>query len=590
MSNSNFNVHRAFAQYFSQDELNPWLYRLSQAIEAGNVCLDVRALQDKGEEENDIKLDAAILSRHPLVGKDQDMRPFILHQDKLYLHRFFHYEKGLVAQIKALLYREDQAASFNKLLKYQDLLRKGLFSNNAGLRSTDWQKVACINAFLNNFSIISGGPGTGKTTTVTKLLALFLNDDPDLKVSICAPTGKAAARLEESISQAEGNFKGSGIPGGIIEKITALKASTIHSLLGFRYNSIEFKHNAGNTLDTDVLIVDECSMIDMALFYKLFQAIDHGRTRVILLGDKDQLASVDAGSVFRDLCSDTAELNRFPRQSADFINHFFDDPLQMIPDSHLMSGKGHALLGHVIELRTSYRFSDKSGIGQFSKAILNNETAMLPRFLNNEDEHIVFRGPEELERCLQEAMALLDGRQNGYIGRASIDDKLQHITNSTILCAVKDGRSGLRAINNEIVRSKFDPSGRFFADQLIMVTENQASEGIYNGDMGLVQEGATGLSVHFSKAGGRSLSLSPAQIHACETAFAMTIHKSQGSEFNEVLIILPDNKDNLLLSRELLYTAITRAKKKVTIVSKAEVIYAIANKTVKRVSGIADHF
>ncbi len=586
--NSGLNVHGTFAQYFSKDTLNPWLYQLSKTMEAGNVCLDIN--QTFAEEENETKPDPASLAGHPLVGDEHMQKPFILHKEKLYLHRFFHYERKLVTQIKALITSENTVERLQQLSRHQALISKELFPVNEHLQTTDWQKVACINAFLNGFSIISGGPGTGKTTTVTKLLALLLANEPALHISICAPTGKAAARLEESISQAKKNFSGSGIAPEIVQKITGLNAQTIHSLLGYIPNSIHFRHNQANTLDTDILIVDECSMIDIALFYKLFQAIDTSRTKVILLGDKNQLASVDAGSVFRDLCSDTVALNTFSAERAAFINQFIAIEAQQVPDTAIEEPLAHPLFQHITELQTSYRFHDDAGIGKLSKAVLNNDTATISSFLDNRDPIITILPPEALQENLKRAASQLYVVNNGYIGLGDPQAILSRINNSTVLCALREGKYGVHGINNFISQELFKPSAAYYPYQLIMVTQNQAREGVYNGDMGIVLAEQEELKVYFSKAGNDYISLNPAQILATETAFAMTIHKSQGSEFNEVLIVLPDNKNNQLLSRELLYTAITRAKKKVTIIGTAEVIFEIAAKSVKRVSGIAHHF
>lgn len=586
--NSGLNVHGTFAQYFSKDALNPWLYQLSKTMEAGNVCLDIN--QTFTEEDHEIKPDPASLANHPLVGDEHMQKPFILHKEKLYLHRFFHYERKLVSQIKALIAAENTGARQQQLNRHHELICKELFPVNEHLQTTDWQKVACINAFINGFSIISGGPGTGKTTTVTKLLALLLTNEPSLHISICAPTGKAAARLEESISQAEKNFSGSGIEPEIVQKITGFNAQTIHSLLGYIPNSIHFRHNQANTLDTDILIVDECSMIDIALFYKLFQAIDTNRTKVILLGDKNQLASVDAGSVFRDLCSDTVALNTFSAERAAFINQFIAIEAQQVPGTAIAEPLAHPLFQHITELQTSYRFHDEAGIGKLSKAVLNNDTVTISSFLDNQDPIITILPPEALQENLKRAASLLYAANEGYIGLSDPQAILSRINNSTVLCALKEGKYGVQGINNFISQELFKPSAAYYPYQLIMVTQNQAREGVYNGDMGIVLAVQDELKVYFSKAGNDYISLNPAQILATETAFAMTIHKSQGSEFNEVLIVLPDNKNNQLLSRELLYTAITRAKKKVTIIGTAEVISEIAAKSVKRVSGIAHHF
>lgn len=587
MSSSNLNVHSAFAQFFSKDELNPWLYQLSKAMEAGNVCLNV--LQTFFTEEQEIQLDTAILDDHPLVGNAEDTRPFILFKEKLYLHRFFHYEHRSVDRIKALIALEDEDLQMAKLQPYRDLINE-LFAGNEQLSTTDWQKVACVNAFLNKFSIISGGPGTGKTTTVTKLLALFLMDQPTAKISICAPTGKAAARIGESIRQAEQHFSGISIDAAIIEKIARLEASTIHSLLGYIPNSIHFRHNDDTPLDVDILIVDECSMIDMALFYKLFLSVDIERTKVILLGDRDQLASVDAGSVFRDLCSDTAPLNTFSAKRTAFLNKFIRNEDQQLSPGNIPPAGAHPLSQHLTELRKSYRFNDEKGIGKLSRAILNNDEHAITDFFKNTDDVVKILPQDALEGCLQNAASLLKVEHGGYIGATNVQEVLNRVNNSTILCAVREGRQGVFAMNDHLSQLLFKPAERFYNYQLIMVSKNQPREAIYNGDMGVVLYNNGMPEVNFKKADNDLIKLNPAQIRSWETAFAMTIHKSQGSEFNEVLIILPDNKENLLLTRELLYTAITRAKKKVTIVGGQDIVLTIAQRTVKRISGIADHF
>ena len=578
-------IYRSFGGYFCQDDLQPWIAYLMEKLDAGNVCLDIRAAC-----QQDDRLDAKVLYNHPLVGGVDDIKPFIVFNERLYLHRFFQYEKTLAHQISKLCTNYDIHSRMQRLKAQKCLIQQILFPPHTSLSSTDWQQVACLNAFLNNFSIISGGPGTGKTTTVSKLLALLIMDNPDCKVSLCAPTGKAAARMQESISNTMVSFKDLDIPEDIIRKISLLQATTIHSLLGYIHGSIEFKHNSNNLLKTDILIVDECSMIDLSLFYKLLQAIDTSRTKVILLGDKNQLASVDAGSIFRDLCNETVKMNTFSSERFEFINDFIEPPQNKIEPDNIMANNNHPLFQHLIELEKSFRFKDDDGIGIFSKAILYNYTEIIEQFLNKTNEQIEIHNISEFDHLLKEASQQFTSNKNGFIGLNNIEGILQKINHFAVLCAVKEGKYGVKSINNFIENLLFNPSAMFYKYQLIMVSQNQPENNVYNGDMGIVFEIDGNKDVYFAKSKSETFKLSPAQILSWQTAFAMTIHKSQGSEFDEVLIVLPDSKENQLLTRELLYTAITRAKQKVTIIGNAELIYKIAQQSVSRISGLAFHF
>ncbi|HTO14184.1 MAG TPA: exodeoxyribonuclease V subunit alpha [Edaphocola sp.] len=586
----NINLYQSFANFFTKKELNPWLYHLSKEMAKGNVCIATDRLI-QSEEGSNLSLDYLV---NPLVGKAEENTPFILNKGKLYIHRFFHYERQLIEQIKALCISEkDFEIKKQKLEFHKEFINQELFSEQFALDQTDWQKIACLNAFVNNFNIISGGPGTGKTTTVSKLLMILLKENIDLKIKICAPTGKAAARLKESLGQTKRNFSGKDIPELILQKVSELSAETIHSTLGYIPKSIYFKHNAENTLDIDVLIVDECSMIDISLFYKLFQAIDTKRTKVILLGDKNQLASVDSGSVFRDLCTDTAPINVFSRKRTEWFNQFIFNNKQQIGAEHIDDTVSHPLFEHVIELKKSYRFDDSKGIGKLSKAILNNNWEAIEPFFENKDEQITINeNYKDLEVIIQKAHNLLKKEYGGYLNETNIHEVLNKMNNSIILCANREGAFGVSFINESMQARIFKNNKAFNNYQLLMVTKNQAQDGIYNGDMGVVLKVVEdeNVFVYFPKGNDDFVKLSPAQIIASEPAFAMTIHKSQGSEFNEVFVILPDNKDNLLLTRELLYTAITRAKKKATILGSKDILKKVAANSVQRVSGIIDHF
>ncbi|MBK7741625.1 MAG: exodeoxyribonuclease V subunit alpha [Saprospiraceae bacterium] len=579
MDISSINSADAFAGFFAKDDLFPWLRTLIEQMVLGNICIDIDAFSESQYHN------LSILSDHILVGPPQENKPFVIHNGRLYINRYFQYEKSLIEKIRQLCELVAADRDFDFLHDNKDFIVRHLFPPSGYVKGADWQLVACLTAFLSRFTIISGGPGTGKTTTVAKLLYLLLKQTPDAKIGVCAPTGKASAHLDESFARAGDKLAGSQFNAELVQKITDLKALTLHSMLGYIHNSIHFKHHEGNPLDFDILIVDECSMIDITMFFKLFKAIDPGRTRVVLLGDKNQLASVEAGSIFRDLCNDTAPMNIFSKVRTDFINGFIEEPLDC------MSGEvTHPLFERMIELQTSFRFSDDEGIGKFSKAVLNNDQVVIKEFLENKDDRVKFLCPNDVESALKSAAQRLLQVNGGYVGQTGVGEALNRLVKSIVLCAVKEGKTGVLAVNRMIASEVSHNNERFYPFLPVMVASNQHSEGIYNGDMGLILEVKGEVNAYFPKGNGENLKLNPAQIREWEPAYAMTIHKSQGSEFDEVLIILPENRENILLTRELLYTAITRAKEKVTIVGFSEIIRAIAEQSVKRVSGIKDHF
>lgn len=583
------NIHTAFASYFTKDKLHPFLYNLSLKMSEGNVCLSLEQMEAETTEA--YVPEREVLADHPLVGTGPEVKPFILFADRLYLHRFYHYEQQFVQQIMALLQQEDTAAQLAFLQSIKPFIREQLFAAEEKLQGTNWQMVACLNAFLHRFSIISGGPGTGKTTTVTKLLALFLTEDPNCTIQLCAPTGKAKVRLEEGLRRVRSSFKHLDLSEHILSAMEQLQAATIHSLLGYIPGSIHFKHNEKNTLDVDVLIVDECSMIDMALFHKLFKAIDTTRTKVILLGDKNQLASVDAGSVFSDLCSEAALINRFDPERAALLNEFASRPAHQLQDDAIGAPVAHPLFRHIVELQHSYRFDDSKGIGKFSKAILHNDVEAIASFFETGDDVVEWQDSTSLHHYVQQFAQKLLSDHGGYIGLPDIGTALQRMTGSTLLCALKEGRQGVYALNEQVERLLFHPEDTFYQDQLIMVSQNQPQEGIFNGDMAIIRRDENAVPYACFPATDEAYkSIAPLQIQAWDPAYAMTVHKSQGSEFEEVLIVLPDAKEHQLLTRELLYTAITRAKRKVVIVGDKETVLAAAARSVSRISGIQQQF
>lgn len=579
------DVHKQFANYFGQTQLKPYLYLLSKAMSEGHVCIDLNNdyTKELAEAGFDVQLDVKHLKQSDLVGDITDYKPLILFQDKLYLQRYFNYESMIFDRIQALISAGKELREENKklLLEQKSKLNELFPSSNAG--KIDWQKIAAISAVLNQFNIITGGPGTGKTTTVAKVLSILFSIHPDMKVALAAPTGKAAARMAESLKAAGSNFP------DIQSQFESLEPSTLHRLLKTQRNSIHFKHNSDNPLAYDLLIIDESSMIDIALFAKLLDAVKP-ETKIIFLGDKDQLASVEAGSLFGDLCMAQGKLNQFSPVIAAFINEFIDEESSKLGNENITESE-HLLFEHIVELQHSYRFKNEEGIGKLSQAIINNDQEKLKSFFDNSDPIV------EIDTDYSDE--LFENFANGfeaYIQEKDIQKALEKLNQLKVLCAIREGDYGLYALNEKI-QKHLQKKGLihintvFYEHRPVIVNSNNYELGLFNGDVGIVRPDENGqLKVWFEGNDGELKSVLPAFIDSVDTVYAMTIHKSQGSEFNEVLVVLPDLVDLPLLTRELLYTAVTRAKEKVIIQGREEVISTCVEKRVERGSGIVDRF
>jgi exodeoxyribonuclease V alpha subunit len=298
------DIHRQFAEYFEEPAIWPFAYILSQKLTEGNICIsvdDVPANLASTPCSNPVSVKELVSLKHLVSKQDVLKTPFILHNNRLYFQRYFKYETSIINKLKDLMAAEKTVlASRMSQLESQKELIQSLKTDYKldGLTTkekVDWQLVAVTQALLNNFSIITGGPGTGKTTTLAKLLIVLYALDPNATVALAAPTGKASMRMLESLKGSTLNFTNE-----TKEKIGQLVPSTIHSLLGYKRESVNFKHNAENPLPYNWVVVDEASMIDVPMFSKLLAALGDN-TRIILLGDKDQLASVEAGSLLGDL-------------------------------------------------------------------------------------------------------------------------------------------------------------------------------------------------------------------------------------------------------------------------------------------------
>ena len=566
------DIHQQFAEYFEEPAIWPYAYMLSQKLTEGNICISVDEVKSNlGLSPYDSAIPTSDLAKYNnlITLHKAGAAPFVLHNDRLYFQRYFKYETSIIEKLKSLMAVEaGMVADRMKQLESKADLIKTLTANYdiSGLtvkEQVDWQLVAVLQALLNNFSIITGGPGTGKTTTLAKLLIVLYALEPDAKVALAAPTGKASMRMFDN-----------------------LKPSTIHSLLGYKKESVNFKFNAENPLPYNWVVVDEASMIDVPMFSKLLAALGD-KCRIILLGDKDQLASVEAGSLLGDLCQTLSNLNMFSSNSAQWINQFITQPARNI-QPEFIGDQTQLMSGHIIELKFSHRFNSQGAIGKVSKAVIEGDLGKLKSLIGIDTASNVTFDFEYKEELLSK---FVEGYE-AYIKETDIAEALKKLNQLRVLVAVRESNRGMYAINKFIelqLRKKglLKPDGDFYENRPIMVTRNMYDLELLNGDTGILRKDANGnIKAYFEDGKGGVKSVLPAYLTYSETVFAMTIHKSQGSEFNKVLVVLPEGTSNALLTRELLYTGITRAKDHITIQGKQETIDYAVGTCVKRISGI----
>ncbi len=559
-----------FALYF-KEEWRPYFYLLWNKLRDGHICVPAAELNSAVIQDLFPDFEPDKTNAIEFISEGSVVRPVIQLNDKFYLHRYYYYETIILNKIKELVsYSPPEKTDLKKVSTVfgRPLLQDG---------EPDWQQVAAIASLQNNFTIITGGPGTGKTTTIATILQLLLQENPDKKVALAAPTGKAAARMAESLQE-----KASQFSKELETLVSRMEPSTIHRLLGSRKGSIHFKHNRQNPLNHDIIIIDESSMIDVALFAKLLDAV-RPETQLILLGDKNQLASVEAGSLFGDLCNVPPRLNVFSPAFAELLKSV-EDGFQPRTTDH------PALLSDcIVELQKSYRFSSEAGIGRLSRIIINEDVKELENFLKQSDE-VVKVDPEYRNDLFEEFILNF----KSFIEEKDIGTALKKLNDCRVLCAVRDGYFGLYELNQRIEsfleKQKLIKCDRkFYENRPVIITRNNYSLNLFNGDSGIVRKNEAGeLRVWFD-INGKLTDFAPSLISGEETCFAITIHKSQGSEFDRILVLLPDY-DSQILSKELVYTAITRARKNVLLQADAEVLKRAASRSVKRGSGLKERF
>lgn len=559
------NIDLEFAKFIlklaKSDDINLFIASalVSRALGDGNTCINLKDFSSiklssffNIIESEDILLPdlkswtELLTSSHVVTNDINSVAPLYLDDNgRLYLYRLWLAEYKLAENLIERITTNQSNSSENNAL----LIDKYFSKDSKDLH----QRLAAEKTLQRNFSIITGGPGTGKTTTVLKILALFLEQNINLKIALAAPTGKAATRLNESLST---NLK--KLPDQIAAKIP-VEAQTIHRLLKYNISSETFFYNKNNQLNYDLIVIDESSMIDLSLMQKLTEAIPL-TSKIILLGDSDQLASVESGMVFGNLCATALLEENIESKLSESIN----------------------------TLSLSHRFSNNQGIGKLSYTIKNGEISETIKLLESgNDKDIIYLGNIANNKLNRKTIQLIVDEYTPYLQASTPEEALLLNKNFIVLTPLRQGRLGVNELNStierELTKSGLIETGTaFYHGMPVMITQNNYSLNLYNGDIGLIlNDKDDSVKACYPAANGEIRYLSPGQLPLHEKSYAITIHKSQGSEFRNVLIIIPD-KISPVMKRELLYTAVTRAREKVFIAGSIESIkYMIENPIVR---------
>ena len=553
-----------------------------------------------------------------LVGREQGSTPLVLAGTRLYLRRYWQYEQDVRAGIEARLARGARLEAELPPTLARAALDALFAPRRADAKGADWQKLACALAARSAFSIITGGPGTGKTTTVVKLLALLQTlalgsaaaGGRPLRIRLAAPTGKAAARLNESIAGAVARLPfealAQQVDAAALSGAIPTVVTTLHRVLGTRPGSRRFRHDAGNPLPVDVLVIDEASMVDLEMMAAVLDALPP-TARLVLLGDKDQLASVEAGAVLGELCNRARE-GHYTQASRDWLEAATGERIE----AAMLDARGTPLDQAVAMLRESHRFASESGIGALAELVNTGDAtgvakiwrhgyADLARLVCPAQDDAPLRAlivdgvvseasdaPDaRAARDVPEGAAQRRGYRHYLVTMRALRPApgtspdalsewaaavLKAHTEFQLLCALRRGPWGVEGLNRRVARilqeeALIEPLGDWYAGRPVLVTHNDYELGLMNGDIGIaldlpVEAGAPPvLRVAFPAGDGTGgvKWVSPSRLQGVETVFALTVHKSQGSEFTHAALVLPDTYSPIL-TRELVYTGITRAR------------------------------
>ena len=570
-----------------------------RAVRSSSVVVDLATIASTATTDDEVSIDLGLLpwpdpeawvaslaaSELVAVGDDDtSSAPLRLIGTTLALDRYWRLERHVADELTR---RASPPAPDVDL----DRLASGLVRLFHGVEP-DRQRLAAATAVLRSCAVVAGGPGTGKTTTVAKIIALLLDqpttDGQPWRIALAAPTGKAAARLQESVHAQAAQLD---VSDHHRAAILAVQASTIHRLLGWRPdNRSRFRHDRHHQLPHHAVILDETSMVSLTQMSRVLEAA-RPTSRLILVGDPQQLTSVEAGAVLGDVVGPAAGGPRMRPQARDQLEAVTGHRVDATPDPRPNSiGDG------IIVLDTNYRFG--GGLGELADHIRDGDAAATVAFLADPPPDVTWlsvdaAGPDAADASA-EIRSRVVGRASTVVAAARGGDAagaLAAMADVQVLCAHRRGPHGVARWRSEIEHwlveevSGYNPSG-WYAGRPLLVTANDRQLDLYNGDTGVVIDDGGQLRCAFERRGA-IVHVAPARLAAVETMYAMTIHKSQGSQFGEVVVILPD-ETSPILTRELLYTAVTRAERAVTVVGTEASVRAAVDRPVSRASGLRD--
>lgn len=502
--------------------------------------------------------------------------PLVLEEGMVYLRRYREYERRLAHGLRRIASSDPGGSALDALAS----LFAVLFPR---AREGDRQARAAALALTQSLLLVTGGPGTGKTTTITRVLLLLIaqaraEGRPPPRIALAAPTGRAAERMAESLRAAIASLRALEALDATLCDALPASASTLHRLLGTIPDSPRFRHDADHPLPYDTVVIDEASMVDLPLMCKLVEAVPEG-ARLILLGDRDQLPSVEAGDVLAAITDAAGEGDALPASLASRLAPLLGDvPVRDTPQA--------ALSGHRVQLQRGYRQSESLELAPLADAMRNGDADTAMALLRAAPRGVHFH--EDLADPLSGASR--ETLLAAWRALATVEDPAQALAQAQtlrLLTALREGAQGAGALNQRIedalAGTHRDP---YFHGRLLLVTENSYRHGLFNGDIGLCQHDASGVPVAWFAGGSDGVrGFHPASLPAHTGAFAMTVHKSQGSEFDAVWLLLP-RQDARTLSRELLYTAITRARRELHVCAGEAVLRAALARHSARVSGL----
>jgi len=437
--------------------------------------------------------------------------------------------------------------------------------------------------------LVTGGPGTGKTTTIARVLTLLAAQglragQPAPQVALAAPTGRAAERMAESLRAAVGQLRALGVETAVCDALP-VNGSTLHRLLGVIPDSPRFRHHADNPLPYDVVVIDEASMIDLPLMTKLVEAIASG-TRLLLLGDPDQLPSVEAGDVLSAILRSSGDGRGMAADDAAVL-----EPL-LAPVNRTPVAPPPPFGGRRVQLVRGYRQSDALDLAPLAAAVREGDSAAALALLRAGSLAGVQFHENELDPLVQHRQALMTHWQ-ALAEAADPEQALALAGRMRLLTALRDGPQGARGLNERIEAllagtARAATGARYFHGRLLLITENSYRHRLFNGDIGICLRDRSGAVMAWfqGETAGQPRAFHPAALPAHESAFAMTVHKAQGAEFDVVWLQLP-RRDTRVLSRELIYTGMTRARQSLRVLGSEEVLHAALARHASRLSGLS---